>query len=162
MKQLKPSTIWIAEALGYRGGRRTGIALTDDSSLPILGKLLKTKNMESPCINDTSEMTATQIWSMLESQTVPEIPFLWNIFPFHPYNNGNQISNRPLKSEELTATEDIIHTLFDFFKFQQILAVGKKSFHRLQKLGYEPMYIRHPSHGGSKQFRDQMQRVYNN
>src|ERR1700740_567670 len=33
-------TIWVARDLGYRGGRRTGVPLTDEVHLDRLGKLL--------------------------------------------------------------------------------------------------------------------------
>ncbi|MCE7735182.1 MAG: hypothetical protein GPJ54_09915 [Candidatus Heimdallarchaeota archaeon] len=160
MDQLKPSTIWIAEALGHRGGRRTGLAMTGDSNLNEISKLLDIQNLKPSCNNQVKEMTANQVWSILEKLSIEDIPFLWNIFPFHPYQPGKQTSNRPLKSIELQETEDIFHRLFEFFQFDQILTIGKKSFLRLQKLGYNPTYIRHPSHGGSKIFRKQMSEIY--
>lgn len=160
MEQFKPSSIWIAEALGHRGGRRTGLAMTDDSNLRKVVKLLGIQNIRSACINQVKEMTASQIWSLLEKLPIGDIPFLWNIFPFHPYQHTKSISNRPLKSNELKEAEDIFHCLFEFFEFDQIFAIGKKSFQKLKIMGYDPTYIRHPSHGGSKIFRKNMCEIY--
>lgn len=160
MEEIQPSSIWVAEALGHRGGRRTGLAMTDDFNLPEVSKLLGIKNIKSACINQVREMTANQIWSLLAKLPIGDVPFLWNIFPFHPYLHKKSTSNRPLKSIELKETEDIFHYLFEFFEFDQILAIGKKSFLRLENLGYKPTYIRHPSHGGSKIFRKQMSEIY--
>lgn len=160
MVQNKPTTIWVAEALGHRGGRRTGIAMTDDRSIVKLSNLLDIQGIRPACQNNVKEMTANQIWSQLEQLSTLEYPFLWNIFPYHPHQKDNPISNRALNSYEIAETEDITRQLFDFFAFEKIVSIGKKSYQRLLHLGYEPTYVRHPSHGGSKLFKEQLKKIY--
>ncbi|MHA2029893.1 MAG: uracil-DNA glycosylase [Candidatus Kariarchaeaceae archaeon] len=160
MKTIEPRIIWIGESLGYRGGRRTGLPLIDDFTLPSFSEKLGIRELLSPCTNQIKEMTASQVWAMLSRLSVNKVPFLWNIFPFHPYNEKKPLSNRQLKSSELEQTEDITDQLLNTFQFSQILALGKKSFNRLKQLGFDPIYIRHPSHGGSTIFRQQINEIY--
>ena len=93
--------IWIGRDLGYRGGRRTGLALTDDvhvtrhadrwgilASRPTVGEAV-------------SERTAAVIWSMLDR--IDDGIFLWNVFPLHPHEDGNAFSNRQHNIKERRA-----------------------------------------------------------
>jgi hypothetical protein len=160
MNKINPSKILIGESLGYRGGRRTGLPLTDDLTLPKLSEKLEIENAITPCNNQIKEMTASQVWAFLSELEVKHLPFMWNIFPFHPHKEELPLSNRQLKSVELEYTEDIILYLLDSFHFSQIIALGKKSYTRLKQLGYDPIYVRHPSHGGSILFRKQISEIY--
>ena len=75
--------IWIGRDLGYRGGRRTGLALTDDIHIE---KHVKRWGFtaEQPTIGAAvAERTAAVIWRMLD-QINAKI-FLWNVFPLHPH-----------------------------------------------------------------------------
>jgi len=36
--ELGSNTIWMGRDLGYRGGRRTGLALTDEAHLPLFSR----------------------------------------------------------------------------------------------------------------------------
>ena len=64
---LKVRTIWIARDLGYRGGRRTGLALTDEVHLDSYSALFQglrvAKATKGPAVG---ERTATVIWQMLQ------------------------------------------------------------------------------------------------
>src|SRR6266542_447618 len=75
-------SIWIGRDLGYRGGRRTGLALTDDVHVH-----RHTSRWGVPAVVPTtgalvSERTATVIWSVLDG--IEERVFLWNVFPSIP------------------------------------------------------------------------------
>ena len=80
----KADILWIARDLGYRGGRRTGLALTDEAHLGDHGRLYKetvlSRSTRGPIL---AERTASIIWNMLNKICRPV--FLWNIFPLHPY-----------------------------------------------------------------------------
>ncbi|WP_439952990.1 hypothetical protein, partial [Escherichia coli] len=76
-------SIWIARDLGYRGGRRTGLALTDEAHLSahagLYGQLPLARATRGPAM---TERTATVIWQVLRDLRRPI--FLWNVFPLHP------------------------------------------------------------------------------
>ena len=83
-------SFWIARDLGYRGGRRTGLALTDEVHLAAHGGLYGDLPLaRGPAV---AERTASTIWQVLRSLDRPV--FLWNVFPFHPHEHRDAMSNR--------------------------------------------------------------------
>lgn len=86
-------TIWIARDLGYRGGRRTGVPLTDEVHLThaaaLMGGIALERATEGPAI---AERTAAVIWQVLCRIGQPVM--LWNVFPFHPHETDDPMSNR--------------------------------------------------------------------
>src|SRR5262249_29263157 len=86
-------SIWIARDLGYRGGRRTGLPLTDEVHLPTFSHVFGGLKVHRATIGPpVAERTAAIVWRMLRCISVPV--FLWNVFPFHPYLPGEPLSNR--------------------------------------------------------------------
>src|SRR6266446_472743 len=73
-------SIWLGRDLGYRGGRRTGIPLTDEFHLHYLQNtfgifgIIKATSDEEP----TKERTATEVWKVLSR--IKEPVLLWNAF----------------------------------------------------------------------------------
>ncbi|MFW9991654.1 MAG: uracil-DNA glycosylase [Candidatus Odinarchaeota archaeon] len=147
----KPPTIWVGEALGYLGGRRTGLPFTDERHLACFSEVFQTEQMEKATeTGPLPEKTAGTIWKLLKLMKNP--PFLWNIVPFHPHESGNPLSNRSPSRNDVELTADLTSELIDFFDFDRIYAIGRKAEHFLSKAGYNCLYVRHPSHGGSKKF----------
>lgn len=74
--------IWIGRDLGYRGGRRTGLALTDDIHISQHARRWNLDQIaERPTIGSAvAERTAAVIWGMLEH--IDARIFLWNVFLF--------------------------------------------------------------------------------
>src|SRR6266550_2331170 len=91
-------SIWVGRDLGYRGGRRTGLALTDD--VHIAPHAFRWGiNVDRPTKGiPVAERTAAVIWSILEEITVPI--FLWNVFPLHPHQPDNPFTNRSHNATE--------------------------------------------------------------
>jgi hypothetical protein len=78
--------VWIGRDLGYRGGRRTGLALTDDVHLSVHATRWKVYVERATAGSLVSERTAAVILGMLASVTAHV--FLWNVFPFHPMSRA--------------------------------------------------------------------------
>lgn len=152
-------SIWIARDLGHRGGRRTGLPLTDESNLinhaNMLGSRPLQKATRTPIV---SEITARVVWERL--LLVNRRVFLWNIFPLHPHDADDSLSNRHHNKLESVACAHLISWLIDHLRPTQIVAIGAGAAKALtlQKLSFGN--VRHPSFGGQAEFRRGVSRIY--
>ncbi len=154
-------SIWIGRDLGYRGGRRTGLALTDDVHLYHHAKRWGIEVDRLTKGEAIPERTAAVIWSILSLISSPV--FLWNVFPLHPYEVGDPFSNRAHNSKERIAGEALLVLLIDFLKPKKIIAIGneaQKTAVRVFK-SENVIKVRHPSYGGQNMFLSQIQSLYN-
>jgi hypothetical protein len=144
-------SIWVARDLGYRGGRRTGLALTDEVHLSAHADLLGTpplaRSTNGPVM---AERTATVIWQMLTAIRQPV--FLWNVFPLHPHAAGDPMSNRCHTRGERLACRHIMVGLIHLLSPSRVLAIGRDAQLALQDLGVTAEKVRHPSYGGQAEF----------
>lgn len=152
--------IWIGRDLGYRGGRRTGLALTDD--IHIAEHLSRWGlTAKRPTVGEAvAERTAAVIWQML-SQTQLNV-FLWNVFPLHPHEPGNPFSNRQHNAAERRFGEDALAALIELLRPKRIVCIGNDAYNALNRLqGSVPtVAVRHPSYGGQTQFVSQISELY--
>ena len=153
-------SIWIGRDLGYRGGRRTGLAFTDDVNLfshadrwgvsikrPTKGTLV-------------AERTATVIWEMLNQ--IEAVVFLWNIFPLHPHKSSCPFTNRMHNARERRAGEDLLHQLVLLLRPRRLVTIGNNAASAAYRLfrREKVVQIRHPSYGGQIQFVEQTRELY--
>ncbi|WP_081991226.1 uracil-DNA glycosylase [Inquilinus limosus] len=144
-------SLWIARDLGYRGGRRTGLALTDEAHLAAHARLFSAPPLvratRGPAI---TERTATVIWQALG--TIRRPIFLWNVFPLHPHERNDPMSNRPHSRLERQACRPILMWLLDHLQPKSILAIGRDAQQALADLDVKSLQVRHPSYGGQTEF----------
>ena len=153
-------SLWLGCAPGYRGGRRTGLALTDD--MHIAAHL---ERWDLPSARPTkgeacNENTASTVWPLLKK--IEDTVFLWNVFPLHPYKPGNPFSNRPHNGAECRAGELLLSGLIDILNPRRIVAIGNDAHQAACKL-YEKekvCKVRHPSYGGKSLFISQIRQLY--
>jgi len=145
--------------LGYRGGRRTGLALTDESHLiqfatryPGSSPRRATKG---PAI---AERTATEIWGAISA--LPRPPLLWNVFPFHPHHEKNEMTNRRFIARELAVVDVLNRELIRWLNISRIVCIGQDAAKYANTFDVEVEYIRHPSYGGKRDFRDGIEWLY--
>lgn len=144
-------TIWVARDLGYRGGRRTGLALTDEAHLDAHMRLMDTATLARSTHGPiASERTATVIWRMLLAIGQPV--FLWNVFPLHPHEVGKPMSNRCHTRVERRACRHVMTRLLDLLAPEAVLAIGKDAEAALDDIGITAKAVRHPSYGGQPEF----------
>ena len=150
----------IGEAPGYRGCHFSGIPFTCEKQLcdgivPRLPGHSRFTTRDLPW----SEGSATVIWSTLYELGIAEQTVLWNAFAFHPHVIGNPLSNRTPTPRELVANADILAMVVQGFPNAKRIAVGKAALRTLSSLGLDAREVRHPSMGGSRQFKDQMREM---
>ena len=144
--------IWIGRDLGYRGGRRTGLALTDDVHIHAHAERWGV-SVERPTKGKAvAERTAAVIWRIL-SQIECSI-FLWNVFPLHPHVSHEPFSNRSHNSRERRAGEEVLFQLMPLLKPRRLIAIGNDAALTACRLAdrHEVAQVRHPSYGGQAKF----------
>lgn len=158
-KSLEIDTIWMGRDLGYRGGRRTGLALTDERHLPEMSRIYpgteSTRTTNGP---EVAERTAAEIWAVLALLDKP--PLLWNVFPFHPHDRDDQFTNRKFTSRELREVDELNSSLISWLAIRQIVSIGQDAASYAAKFGVKVVSVRHPSYGGVTEFREGISCLY--
>ena len=164
--------LFIAEGLGYQGGRFSGMAMTSERILlghhpevrsdEVLGEweYLRTSDPASPLLKGTqkkmgfNEPTATVMWGCLHRHHLGTFDaVLWNIFPFHPHQEGKPLTNRTPDGNELNVGIVYAKELLELLPYAQVVAIGQKSAGTLQKFGVPCRVVPHPSMGGANKFK---------
>jgi uracil-DNA glycosylase len=118
----------VGEAPGYRGARISGIPFTSERQLTGTGP---------------AEATATIVRRALRELCIEDDVLCWNIVPTHP---GTETSNRLPTKREIDGGIQFARHLANG---RTVVAVG-----RLAAGAMQAEYIRHPSHGGARAFRE--------
>ncbi len=158
--KLEIDSIWIGRDLGYRGGRRTGLALTDDVHIHAHAERWGISIKRPTKGEAVAEQTAAVIWSVLSR--IEASVFLWNVFPLHPHESDDPFSNRSHNSRERRAGEELLFQLILLLKPCRLIAIGNDSARTAHRLAdrHEVVQVRHPSYGGQTQFLAQMRELY--
>ena len=149
-------SLWLGRDFGWRGGRRSGLAFTDDlhfsQHLAHFG-LKAARPTKGPPM---TERTAAAVWDALRGSE--ETFFLWNVFPLHPHPPGAPFSNRAHNAAERAAAEAILSALIGLLRPARIIAVGRDAEKAAARIapGVERVALRHPSFGGEARFRAQI------
>lgn len=120
----------VGEAAGYRGARVSGIPFTSERQLS--GR-------------PPAEASATVVHTVLAELGLERDVLLWNLVPTHPHALGDARSNRRPTRDEVEAGRPFLHTLT---RGRRVVPVG-----RLAHAELGGPYIRHPAHGGAREFR---------
>jgi hypothetical protein len=156
---VRVDTIWVARDLGYRGGRRTGLPLTDESHLGQAGVLLGGITLDRATLGAiVSERTAAIVWKALSR--VGEPAFLWNVFPLHPHEPDRPFSNRCHTRAERVVTWPLLTELIAMIRPRRIVAIGRDASIALAGIDIPLQVVRHPSYGGQAQFIAGVDRIY--
>lgn len=152
-------TVWIARDLGYRGGRRTGVPLTDEIHLHAASQLFDgiglRRATRGPAV---AERTAATVWRVLLQIGEPVV--LWNVFPFHPHEPDDPLSNRCHTTAERQATLPLLESLISMFEPRRLVAIGRDAHLALGDLQIPVVPVRHPSYGGQSDFAEALYELY--
>ena len=151
--------IWIGRDLGWRGGRRTGVALVDESSLGDYAHSIEATGLRKATTGPAMrERTATEIH--LARARVSRKLFFWNVFPFHPHEDGKPQSNRMHSRQERDVGLTFLKRVLDLLPVSRVVTIGNDATQALQANNITCCPVRHPSYGGQKDFHRQVDAHY--
>lgn len=143
----------VGEALGYRGGRNTGVpfsssALYREAEHPFLHDLAGKLQLSQR----ESEATANIVWRYLSDKQ--QLPLFWNAYPFHPHQRGNAASNRKPRAAEVKEGAQLLRELVTIVRPRRIAGIGREGYKVATREfpDRQVIYIRHPSYGGKADF----------
>ena len=86
--------------------------------------------------------------------------FLWNVFPLHPHEPGDQMTNRGHTAKERDTCSLFFHALIDLLNPTKIIAIGGDAHKAVDCMGINSVQVRHPSYGGQNVFMRQIEDAY--
>ena len=149
--------LWVGLELGARGGRRTGLALTDEFMMEQCGAYWGLQRLRRATRGAAmQEQTARYVWGAVIGR--PRPVFFWNAFPFHSHMPGS-ITNRGHTLAERLAVPPILPWLVDVLGVIRIVALGRAAERAVADHGLSAHYVRHPGRGGGAAFLDAIRQV---
>ena len=153
----RPIALLVGEAMGWRGGRFSGIAFTSERQLRGWG-LPYAASSHNPA--GWAESSATIIHSVLNEFDLELQVALWNTVPFHPHPPGQPLANRAPRRDEVALGLPLLDQAIALLRPQQIVAIGRVAERTLGDRATTS--VRHPSHGGASACRDGLRRLLAN
>ena len=151
--------VWIGRDLGWRGGRRTGVALVDEYSLDNYALSIEVTGLKKATASPVMrERTATEIH--LARVRVSRKVFFWNVFPFHPHEAGKSQSNRLHTRREHDVGLAFLTNVLALLPIGRVVTIGNDATNALQAAGVVCLPVRHPSYGGQRDFHQQINDHY--
>jgi hypothetical protein len=141
------------EAMGYAGGRFSGIAFTAERTLLEWGEPYALTSFRP---EGYKEMSGSIVHGLLGELGVEQRVVLWNTVPAHPHPEGRPLGNRAPTMPERRAGGVALELFLDAVQPLAIVPVGRIAEKALSDLGVTTLpAVRHPAQGGATQFRAQ-------
>ena len=151
--------LWVGQDLGYNGGRRTGLAFTDDIHVQIHCQRWGVSGDRTTKGRPISERSASVIWRALAP--LPQKIFLWNVFPLHPHRPNEAFSNRTHSRKERIVGQEFLQAIIALIKPTKIVAIGTHAYQTVARIDSRSVHrFRHPSYGGQNTFLSQVAELY--
>jgi len=149
--------LWVGLELGARGGRRTGLPLTDEFMMDQCAAYWGLTNLERATTGHAiQEQTARFVWTAVNRR--PHPVFFWNAFPFHSHV-PDSITNRGHTLAERHAVPPILPWIVEILGVKRIVALGRSAERAVADHGLSAQYVRHPGRGGGAAFLDAIRQV---
>lgn len=157
--QRRADSLWVGEAPGYNGVRRSGIYLVSEPQFEELGQRLGDVSFQKATRTpNKATQSSKAVWKLI--QTLPTVPLTYDAFPLHSFRNKPPFVNRSPSKKELQSTAHVLELLLEIFQPQKVIAIGRKAEYALDYLGVSNIYVRHPSRGGGPAFEQGIKGIY--
>lgn len=152
--------LWIGRDYSYRGGRRTGLAFTDDEHLDEHARRWGLALRRPTRGAAVRERSGRVVWTVLSR--IRATVFLWNVFPFHPHQPDHPFSNRSHVAVERRSGQFLLEQLVRLLDPSAIIAIGNDAEKAARRLAgpAKVVKVRHPSYGGQTEFMAGMEAYY--
>jgi hypothetical protein len=78
--------------------------------------------------------------------------FLWNVFPLHPHEPEDPLTNRNHSRAERTACQPLLLWVLQHLNPKKVVAIGRDAKLALDDINANATAVRHPSYGGQNDF----------
>ena len=152
--------LWIGRDLGYRGGRRTGLAFTDDFHFNTHVARWGLNAVRPTRGDKVGERSATYLWQALN--LTQHRVFLWNLFPLHPHQESKPFTNRAHNAQERKVGTQLVAELIDMIQPRYLVPIGRDATKALENIAGTRcvLPVRHPSYGGQRIFLEQITNLH--
>jgi hypothetical protein len=141
------------EAMGYAGGRFSGIAFTAERTLLEWGEPYALTSLRP---EGYKEMSGSIVHGLLGELGVEHRVLLWNTVPAHPHPVGRPLGNRAPSTRERLAGGSVLAMLLEAVRPLAVVPVGRTAERTLAEVGVAALpSVRHPAQGGATRFREQ-------
>lgn len=152
--------LMVAEAVGFRGGKFSGVAMTCERLLPKSDlPYHRTSGATIPLgrtaqLQGVLEPTATIVARTLARAGVDSRDvILWNTFAWHPHKPGSRLTNRTPTPAEVLHGLPVLREMLQLASGSHVLAIGKTCQRTMREsLGLDVPCVRHPANGGATEF----------
>ncbi|AMY70908.1 hypothetical protein AKL17_3685 [Frigidibacter mobilis] len=151
--------VWVGRDLGWRGGRRTGVAFVDEVSLSDYASSIEVAGLVKATVGPVmKERTATEIH--LARRRISRKLFFWNVFPFHPHEANQPQSNRMHTRTEREIGLSFLKVALSLLPVRRAITIGNDATQAVQAMNVKCCPVRHPSYGGQRDFHRQLNAHY--
>lgn len=156
-----PTFLLVGLAPGYAGAKFSGIPLVDERHV-VAWYGQRTSARHQPW----AEHTASVVIAALKEYDILGETMMWNVFPFHPHEKEQPLTNRTPDAEELARGLTWLERFTRSFPPGIVIPVGRVAEKgvreiELPKGSVIAPYVRHPSHNGETAFRNGLWSIVN-
>lgn len=144
----------VGEAIGYRGGRFSGMAFTSERQLDAWGPPYAPSSTRE---GGWAEPSATIIHGALADHGAETDAVLWNVVPAHPHRPGAPLTNRAPTVAEVQQGAPMLDAVIATLQPRTVVAVGRIAERLLGDRA--DAAVRHPAQGGATLCREGLARV---
>ena len=156
-----PVDLWVGQEPGHKGARRTGLALTDDDTLPRMSEMFGVELEKATRTSGVREDTAQAAWEILSPLVGKVKVFPWNVFPLHSHDLGSPLSNRKHNAKERAVGGKFLLDIHRILKPRRVIAIGRRADKFLHRQGIGHRSVPHPARSRRDEFLWKMKEIYN-
>lgn len=141
------------------GARYTGIPMTSENIINLYTDIFSGYKCTSK-LKNTEEKTANIVWAELLKYGQEKF-VIWNSYAFNSKDNISWYRKASTIEKKEKCYCEILLNFFEIYSDLdiKIIAVGRDAEKACKYIGLDCDYVRHPSHGGIRLFKEQLNKI---